>query len=253
MTQEDKYRHQAAIFLRRITEARQLFDKHKPSIGFVGENLIRKSIHALMPKSYGICQGFVIFKGEISRQCDIIIYTKGKKSIHKSYGELKIVNTESVVAVVEVKSSIIKDTYQSTLKAFEQLHRLRVTNCFLFVYGKLTRRKLRHWLFSYKYTKTCIEQNVVTDSYLYDWHDKEWLPNSVLSLESNKYFKLDHISVDNDDWVGYTALNIKDSKDARISCLQEFLSDIVNSMHGGTIPMNVESYSIEDGLELFRF
>lgn len=78
MTQEDKYRHQAAIFLRRITEARQLFDKHKPSIGFVGENLIRKSIHALMPKSYGICQGFVIFKGEISRQCDIIIYTKGK-------------------------------------------------------------------------------------------------------------------------------------------------------------------------------
>jgi hypothetical protein len=138
--QEDQYRYKASIFLRRIIKARQLFDKHKPSIGFVGEYLLRNMLRSLISQSYGICQGFVTYKGEISRQCDIIIYNKEKKSITKSYGELKIVNAESVVSVIEVKSSLSKETFSSTLKAFEQLYALRVTNCFLFVYGQLTRR-----------------------------------------------------------------------------------------------------------------
>lgn len=252
MTQEDKYRHKAITFWRIITEARHLFDKHKPSIGFVGEYLLRKSLHSLMNQSYGICQGFVICNGEISRQCDVIIYTKGKNSIHKSYGELKIVNAESVVAIIEVKSSISKETFHSTLKAFEQLYALRVTNCFLFVYGTLSRRRMSDWLLSYKCPYLCTEQHLVTESYLYDWPDMEWLPNSILALESNKYFKLGHISADNGDWGGYTALNIKDGKDATISCLQEFFSDIVTPICGSTISMDVEKFSLEDGIELFR-
>lgn len=253
MTYEDKYRQQAKVFLRRMTEAKLFFDKHKPSIGFVGEYLFRKSLYSLMPQSYGICQGFVTYRGEISRQCDIIIYRKGEKSIHKTYGELKIVNSESAVAVIEVKSSITKENYHSTLKAFEQLNALRVTNRFLFVYGQITRKKLNNWLFSYKHLNECAAPYIATDSYLFDWPDIEWLPNSVLALESNKYFKIDHILTDNGDWVGYTALNIKDSKDARINCLQEFFSDIVMSICDDTMPMDIESYSIEDGIELFRF
>ena len=250
--QEDKYRYKAAIFLRRITEARQLFDKHKPSIGFVGEYLLRNIFHDLISQSYGICQGFVTYKGEISRQCDIIIYKKGKKSIAKSYGELKIVNSENVVSVIEVKSSISKETFHSTLKAFEQLYALGVTNCFLFVYGQLTRRKLENWLSSYKYHVSHTEQYFIADSYLYDWSDMEWLPNSILALESNKYFKLEHITADNGDWVGYTALNIKDSKDACISCIQKCFLDIVMPICGSTISMDVEKFSLEDGIELFR-
>jgi hypothetical protein len=81
----------------------------------------------------------------------------------------------------------------------------------------------------------------------------EWLPNSILALESNKYFKLGFISEDDGDSIGYTALNIKDSKDAKISCLQEFFSDIVMLNCGSTIAMDIEKYSIEDGIELFRF
>ena len=81
----------------------------------------------------------------------------------------------------------------------------------------------------------------------------EWLPHSVLALESNKYFKLGHISADNGDWVGYTALNIKDSKNARISCLQEFFSDIVISNCEDMMSTDIKEYSIEDGIELFRF
>lgn len=249
MTHEDKYRQQAKVFLRRMTEAKLFFDKHKPSVGFVGEYLLRKSLHALLSNDYGICQGFVIYGKEISRQCDIIIFKKGEDSISKSYGELKIVNAEKVVAVIEVKSSIKKDTFFSTLKAFEKLHTLRVTNCFLFVYGQLSRRKMYNWLI-YNCPNTSTEQYIVTDSYMYDWPDIDWLPNSVVALDSNKYFKLGHLSADNGDWVGYTALNIKDSKNAQINCLQEFFSDIV-SLCEGMMSMDLEDYSIEDGIGLF--
>lgn len=252
MTQENKFRQQAKVFLKKMNEAKHFFEKHKPSIGDVGEYLLRQSLRALMSQPYGICQGFVTYKGEISRQCDIILYKKGKDSIHKSYGELKIINAESVVSVIEVKSFINKDDYLLTLKAFEQLYALQVSNCFLFVYGQLTRRKLSNWLFSCQHSNTYTEQYIVTDSYLYDWSDMEWLPNSVLALESNKYFKLCHISADNGDWVGYTALNIKDCKDAQINCLQEFFSDIVMSIFEGVTPMDIKKYSIEDGIELFR-
>ena len=168
MTYEDKYRKQALKMLKRINDTQYYFSCHKPSIGYVGEYLLRQTLQNILTSCYGVCQGFVINDDKLSRQCDIIIYIKGKESIYKSYGELKIVNAESVVAVIEVKSSITKETFLSTLEAFEQLYTLRVTNCFLFVYGKLTQRKLRNWLFSYKNSNTCTEQYIVTDSYLYD-------------------------------------------------------------------------------------
>lgn len=253
MTQEEKYRKLAKVFLRRIEEARQYFSNHKPSIGFVGEYILRNSLHTLVSQSYGICQGFVTYKGEISRQCDVIIYTKGKKSIHKSYGELKIVNAESVAAVIEVKSSLSKKTFYTTLKAFEQLEGFGVTDNFLFVYGKLTRGALKSWLFEYKCPSTNANGIIAVDTYLYDWPDKEWLPKAIVALESNKYFKLEHLSAYDGDWGGYTVLNIKDSKEASISCLQEFFSGIVMSTYDDVTPMDIESYSIEDGIRLFRF
>ena len=246
--QEEKYRRQATIFLRKINESRLFFEKHMPSIGYVGEHLLRKSLRSLMSKSYGICQGFVTCTGEISGQCDIIIYRKEKNAVHKSYGELKIVNAESVVSVIEVKTSISQKTFHSTLRAFERLNALRVTNCFLFVYGKFTRKKMCNWLFSYKYPNTSTEPYIIMDSYVYDWPDMEWLPNSVLTIESNKYFKIGHISADNGDWIGYTSLNIIDENDEQICCLQEFFSDICEG-----IPIDIRGYSIEDGITLFRF
>lgn len=248
MTKEEQYRRQAKIFLGRIKETRAFFGNHKPSIGYVGENILRNSLKVLMPHSYGICQGFVAYCGEISRQCDIIIYTKGKDSIHKSYGELKIVNAESIVAVIEVKSSINKETFHTTLKAFEQLEQFGVTNSYLFVYEKLTYRSLKRWLFEYKHPSS----NVDTDTYLYDWPDKEWLPNSIVALESNKYFKLNHISAYDGDWIGYSALNIRDHPDAQISCLQEFFSDILMTINGEVIAIDIEKYSIDGGVVLFR-
>ena len=93
MAQEDRYRQQARILIKKMIEVRKLFAKHKPSIGYVGELLSRQVLRNLLPKEYGICQGFILnnnIKNEdkLSTQCDIIIFRKGNGSIAYSIGNL---------------------------------------------------------------------------------------------------------------------------------------------------------------------
>ena len=130
MTQEDKYRQQATVLMKKMDKARMLFTKHKPSIGYVGELLLRQVLRNLLPKEYGICQGFIlnnIIKTEdkLSTQCDIIIFRKGSESIAYSIGDLKIINASYVIAVIEVKSSLNKDSFLTTLEAFEKLQEIK--------------------------------------------------------------------------------------------------------------------------------
>ena len=121
MTQEDRYRQQARILIKKMIEARKFFAKHKPSIGYVGELLLRQVLRNLLPKEYGICQGFILYnkiknEDKLSTQCDIIIFRKENGSIAYSIGDLKVINASSVIAVIEVKSSLNKDTFYQHLK-----------------------------------------------------------------------------------------------------------------------------------------
>jgi len=88
------------------------------------------------------------------------------------------------------------------------------------------------------------------DTELYDWSDKEQLPNSILSLESRKYYVLDHLQDDKNDWVGYASYKITDKKDKEVSCLQEFFASVMDLING-TFEVDQESYSIKDGFPLW--
>lgn len=254
MTQEEQYRQQAVFFIKELNEARMLFANHKPSIGYVGEELLRLALRDLLPKEYGVCQGFVLNneirqKDNISRQFDIIVFRKGKQSVAYSIGELKVINAHSVVAVIEVKSSITKATFYSTLEAFKELEELRVNHNFIFVFNKITKQALQRWLLQYRLLKGFSEP-IAIDTCLYDWSDKEWLPISVLSLESHKYYVLDYLQDDNNDWIGYVSYKITDKKNIEISCLQEFLANVIN-LTSGTFEINQNDYSIKDGFALY--
>lgn len=255
MTQEDRYRQQARILIKKMIEARKLFAKHKPSIGYVGELLSRQVLRNLLPKEYGICQGFILNKNiknedKLSTQCDIIIFRKGNGSIAYSIGDLKVIKASYVIAVFEVKSSLNKDTFLSTLEAFEKLQELRVEHKFVFVFGKLSKRSLRRWFFQYRYPKNSNEEVLVMDTALYDWSDMEWLPESILSLESHNLFVLDHLQDDDNDFIGYTSYKIKDKTNMEISCLQEFLANVMDLINS-TFEIDRNDYSIKDGFPIY--
>lgn len=255
MTQEDKYRQQATVLMKKMDEARMLFTNHKPSIGYVGELLLRQVLRYLLPKEYGICQGFILNKNiknedKLSTQCDIIIFRKGNGSIVYSIGDLKVIKASYVIAVFEVKSSLNKDTFLSTLEAFEKLQELRVEHKFVFVFGKLSKRSLRRWFFQYRYPKNSNEEVLVMDTALYDWSDMEWLPESILSLESHNLFVLDHLQDDDNDFIGYTSYKIKDKTNMEISCLQEFLANVMDLINS-TFEIDRNDYSIKDGFPIY--
>ena len=256
MTQEDRYRIQAELLLKRIKEARKLFAKHLPSIGYVGEHILRQALKDVLPSDFGVCQGFVFNTNTgkediLSKQCDIIIYRKGNEAVVYSVGDLQVINACSTVAVIEVKSSVKMETFFTTLEAFEWLKELGVNNKFIFVFGAISKQTLSSWFFQYKDPKSSNNEWIVMDTELYDWSDSERLPNSILSLESCTYYMLDYLQDEKNDWVGYASYKITDSKNKEVSCLQEFFASVMDLING-TFKVDQNDYSIKDGFPLWH-
>ena len=256
-TQEDKYRQQAEILLDRRNKAKSLFSKHLPSIGYVGEQLLRQALKRVLPTDFAVCQGFVFSANTrnedlFSKQCDIILYRKGNGAIMYSAGELKVINADSAVAVIEVKSSIKKETFFTTLEAFEKLQKLGIRNKFIFVFGSVSKQSLSSWFSQFKYPKSDNNEWIAIDTELYDWPDIAQLPNAILSLESRKYYVLDYLQDDKNDWIGYASYIIVDAKNAEVSCLQEFFASVMDLING-TFEVDQNDYSIKDGFPLCRF
>lgn len=251
-TYEDLCRKQASLLVKRIVIGRRWLGSHKPSVGYYGEYLLIQAIKAILPSYCSICQGFIGLqengKVNMSRQCDIIIYKK-RNGVLKSFGSLKVINKKSVYSVIEVKSSIQKKTFSSTLTAFKTLNEFGVRNKFLFVYGNLTKNTLVHFMWESG------EQNndfIVSDTLKYDWPDMHKLPNAILSLHSKKYFALEIFPTSYGDSVCYNSYLIKDTKEKEISCLQEFFISILRGIDPELVlPMDMNSYSIDDGVRLF--
>lgn len=251
LTQEDKYRKQAEILLRKMAQARALFVRHKPSVGYVGEYLLRKTLKKLLPNDFDVCQGFVIRGKEISRQCDVIVFRREKNAVFYAAGELKVINACSAVTVIEVKSSVKRDSFLTTLASFEELDLLGVRNKFIFVFGTLSKKALEHWLFKYRLSEKCNDEVLLLETGLYDWPDKEWLPNAVISLGSSNYFVLSHVQDDRNDWVGYASYRTVDKKNKEVSCLQEFFATLMDGLNS-IIDIDMKEYSMKEGIRLIR-
>lgn len=252
---ESKYRKEAKMMLSQITHARVLFHQHKPSIGYIGEFLLRKSLKRILPHEFDICQGFILNndkgKGVLSKQCDITIFRKGEGAIAYSIGDLKVINARLAIAVIEVKSSVSKKTFFTTLDLFKGLEGFGIRHCFLFVYNTITRNSLNSWFYQYRLPQNNNSEWMVLDTPLYDWQDKEWLPKSIISVASCKYYMLGHLQNENDDWLGYAAYRITDRENEEISSVQEFFATITDILNDA-FELEYDAYSVKDGLLLFR-
>lgn len=250
ITQEQHYRVQAARLLKKLSIGREWLSIHKASLGAYGERLLIQTIKVLIPKEYDLCQGFITDGNKTSKQCDVIIYRKGK-SVIRSFGNIKFIKAESVVTVVEVKSSVQEKTFHTTLEAFEKLQSLGVVNTFLFVYNRLSKNSISKWLISYK-LKDFHTGGIVSDTYLYDWSDKDWLPNAILSLDSESLYSQEYAPFDNGDWLGYITYSFVDKEDLAVSCLQEFLKCILRLVNANTPDIGFKHLTFDKAIPLFR-
>ena len=96
--------------------------KHNLTIGILTEEILRSFLKDYLPKSISVSQGFIIYtNGNLSKQCDIIIYDSMNYAVKYKINDIVIVPFDSVICVIEVKTTITKSIFHKTIENFETL------------------------------------------------------------------------------------------------------------------------------------
>ncbi len=125
----ESYSKEFQAQLRRINA----YVNHGPSIGTAHEGILRRFLQKYIPKRYAVSEGFVLdINQQPSAQCDIIIWDQQEYSPVYIDGDFVIVQAGSVKAVIEVKTSLNKETL---LGSYNNLSSVR--NCGHHIYTGL--------------------------------------------------------------------------------------------------------------------
>lgn len=216
------YRKRLLELRNQLEQARCMIPNHMPSLGFMAEAILRNFLKSVLPHKVTVGQGFVECCGELSYQCDIILYDSINYAPLYSYGEIVIVPHESVFAVIEVKTSIDAKRFGEALFAFERLEQIRVRNKYLFLYDGCKIETLRKYFFS-KHTPIY--------GHCYDYDDYHSLPDAIISLNNDYFLAKSHIeTIDSREKMGYLAFRTYDNSDKAVACLQEFVGKLMESV-----------------------
>lgn len=209
-----------------LMQARSIVSNNKLYLGLFAENILRTFLSDTLPKRFGVCQGFVENNGNLSQQCDIIIYDQHNYAPKYSFGEIMIVPSVAVHSVIEVKTNISSKTFQDTLSAFRTLNQLHVNDMYLFLYDGPCIRTIHNYFFPKRNSNKF--DSIHIGEPLYDNGDEYRLPTAILNLKRNYYLKQDFTP---DGMFGYLAYE-SESKDGKpIACLQVFVQSILHLLY----------------------
>lgn len=226
------YRLKIEELLSRYNQVSAFVKQHNPSLGLVREYILREFLESILPQKARVCQGFVAYNGEISHQCDIIIYDCINYAPLYVFGDLSVISSEAVFAVIEVKSSINKERFANVLRSFEKLDYLRIENKFLFIYQNTRITTIRTYFHHYYLSQLPNEkqQEIRNLGFIvgntFDVGDYHSFPNAIVSLEADYYLRKDYVSIDENDYYGYNAYSITDNSDKQVACVQRFIEDL---------------------------
>lgn len=223
----DEYRVKAHFLFGNLQESYEFLKQHKPSLGNFGEYILRDFLKTILPHNIGVTQGFVQgIDGDLSSQCDIIIYKKTKDSIVKTFGDIHIILSKHVLSTIEVKTRIQRKTFRASIKAFEKLSNIGCCNNYIFVYNAISPQALC----SYFYPMINNGESLgIKGNGMYDHGDQYRLPVAICNLQSNYFLCQDYVINERDEY-GYIAYQLKDDVD-EISCLQMFIGTLINLFH----------------------
>lgn len=221
-----------------LEQAKELIPNHNPSVGYVGEEVLRNFLRQTLPARFKVTQGFIAYESKISPQCDIIIYDANEGSPLYSFGNIDIVPASAVKATIEVKVSISPTRFHEVLTSFEELAKMRITNNYLFVFSAPGPRSFENYIFhreapavkrffqDYEGTGCCI----AASSTCYDASDYEMLPKTIVVLDKDYCLEKDHVQDAKNDYYGYVAAELTDRSNLKMACLQIFATTLLDSI-----------------------
>lgn len=249
------YRLRAEEIHNKLLQIKEFSIKHNLTLGMFAEDLLRDLLKMLLPKKVDITQGFIVNKGLCSHQCDIIVYDCFNFAPVFKTGDVSILPSQSVIAVVEVKTVIDRKQFKKTLDDFTLLNKMGVKYKYLFVYNSCSIRTLSNYFFSdIKKEKVIHPLEITTGLSKYDYGNYDELPDAIIGLKpKHEYFlKKDYVITNDRDMVGCTSLIFNDKEGRPISCLEEFVTMLLSKF--GDIPLESEygcSFNKYEGISLF--
>lgn len=199
--------------LTKLNQTRQFIKKHNPTIGILTEEILRSFLKTYLPKSVNVEQGFILSKnGEMSKQCDILIYDSNFYAPFYRINDIVVIPAESVIAVIEVKTTLTKPIFHSVIKYFENISMITDAKKYLFVYNSCEIKKLGDYFHSFKH---------IGNYQQFDHDTFHLLPDEITGINNSYHLKKDYVILDRDT-MGYSSYFFQDEKGTEISALQNF-------------------------------
>lgn len=206
----------------KIAQAKVYITKHNPSTGALAEAVLRQFLKEHLPGGAGVEQGFIVDSlGNLSRQCDILIYDSHLYAPFYQAGGLVVVPVEAVIAIVEVKTSINRRAFHDVIGYFRSFERLRLqARTYLFMFNAPSLGAVRRHFHTYQHTGEY--QN-------FDWDTYHYLPDEITGLDHSYHLQKDQ-TVHYRDGVGYTSHFYQDAEGTAINALERFYLSVYDAV-----------------------
>lgn len=197
----------------KLNQTRQFIKKHNPTIGVLTEEILRSFLKTYLPKSVSVEQGFILSEnGDISKQCDILIYDSIYYAPFYRINDIVVVPADSVIAVIEVKTTLTKRIFHDVIDYFENIRLITSAKTYLFVYNSCNIFNLSGYFHSYKHKG---------DYQQFDHDTFQLLPDEITGINNSYHLKKDYVVLDR-DMMGYSSYFFEDNEGTEISALQNF-------------------------------
>lgn len=214
---EDYFKFASIELINRLAQIKVYIKKHNSTIGILTEEILRDFLRNHLPKKVSVEQGFILTeKGEISKQCDVIIYNSHDYSPFYRINDIVVVPEESVLAIIEVKTTINKSIFHDTINYFESISNITNAHTYLFIYNSNDVWAIGDYFKSYKHKGDYQE---------FDHDTFQTLPDEITGLNKSYHLKKDAIITDG-DYIGYTSYFFEGSDGTEINALYHFFSSI---------------------------
>jgi len=223
MVHNEYFRLKAEELLNRLKQVKTIVSKHNLTIGQIAEGILRAFLKEVCPNKVQVAQGFIYKDNNISTQCDIIIYDNLNYSPLFTWDDLIIIDSNAVLAVIEVKVSIREKDFNKTINDFELLRTMGVCNKFLFIYNAPLLKTLNNYFFP----STDNDSPIFSTNFKYDHDSYEKLPDAIVGVNKAYYLQKGYADGGR-DMLGYNSLIWVDEENKEISCLEEFVSAILS-------------------------
>ncbi|WP_217511772.1 DUF6602 domain-containing protein [Vibrio metschnikovii] len=203
--------------LGKLAQIKAYITKHNPTIGVLTEEIVRDFLSTHLPNVVSVEQGFILYEnGNISKQVDILIYDSQAYAPFYRINDIVVVPAESVIAVIEVKTSITKQIFHSVIKYFEALDYLPNAKTYLFMFNSKELHQINSYFHNYKHKG---------DYQLFDYDTFQYLPDEITGINSSFHLKKSDV-ISERDMLGYISWFYQDSKGTEINALQHFYMSI---------------------------